>query len=723
MNNWFNAKVIAAIPIFIAVNLAAITVWVLDISQQSMPLVLGIIAGGLVDLDNRLTGRLKNIFYTLIAFSISSLCVQLTLGKGLEFTLLMTIITFVFTLIGAVGQRYRTISFGTLVVAVYTTLTYLPDTLWYLNPLLILCGTLLYSIITIIVYLFFPNRPVQENMAKSFVALAEYLEAKAAFFDPDDIEQLANKQVTLAMRNSTLIDAFNTCRTALFYRIRGQNRHSRTTKMLKFYFSAQDIHERVNSSYFNYFELAQQLKNSDLIFRIQRLLELQAQACRDVAQSLRQNKTYNYNLRLEKAILGINQSLEIHAKNYSDANDKRLFALKTLIDNLQGVDWQLRHLEQAQSVQEENSEKAQIHNEQITGLKNIWLAIRSHLNFNSQLFRHAIRLSIVVFISCIIVEFFQLDRGYWILLTAIFVCQPNYSATKKRLKQRIIGTILGVIIGSLLPYIQPTLALQLGLIVVTSTLFFFFRSNNYSYSTFFITLQVLISFNVMGFDIHTATFSRLLDTLIGALIAWFAVSYLWPDWRYLQLDKVIHQAIKSDAKYLLYVISQLQFGKGDPLKYRIARRNAHDYAAALSTTLADMSSEPQKYKAHLQEGFELLKINYSLLSYISALGAYRQNLKRTTQTISFLAEFYPIAKKIIYVLEHIDSLTPEIFNKLLLNIELSLKQLSDDQVINCTQTEFSIPVQQLNLIYQILPQLHGIFYHRPQITTLTANEA
>lgn len=227
----------------------------------------------------------------------------------------------------------------------------------------------------------------------------------------------------------------------------------------------------------------------------------------------------------------------------------------------------------------------------------------------------------------------------------------------------------------------------------------------------------------MGFDIHTATFSRLLDTLIGALIAWFAVSYLWPDWRYLQLDKVIHQAIKSDAKYLLYVISQLQFGKGDPLKYRIARRNAHDYAAALSTTLADMSSEPQKYKAHLQEGFELLKINYSLLSYISALGAYRQNLKRTTQTISFLAEFYPIAKKIIYVLEHIDSLTPEIFNKLLLNIELSLKQLSDDQVINCTQTEFSIPVQQLNLIYQILPQLHGIFYHHPQITTLTANEA
>ena len=60
--------------------------------------------------------------------------------------------------------------------------------------------------------------------------------------------------------------------------------------------------------------------------------------------------------------------------------------------------------------------------------------------------------------------------------------------------------------------------------------------------------------------------------------------------------------------------------KSDNLKYRIARRNAHQYAAALSTTLSNMNNEPKKYQAYLQEGFDLLKMNYSLLSYISALG-------------------------------------------------------------------------------------------------------
>lgn len=707
LERWLNAKVIAAIPIFIAVNIAALTLWWFDLSQQSMPLILGIIAGGLVDLDNRLTGRLKNIFYTLLAFSVSSLSVQLTLGKPIEFTLLMTVMTFVFTIIGAVGQRYSTIAFGTLVVAVYTTLTYQPHTLWYINPLLILIGTLLYSLITTIVYLLFPNRPVQENMAKSFNALAEYLEAKSQFFDPDDIEQLESKQVTLAMKNIGLVEAFNQSRIALFYRIRGQNRHSRTTKMIKYYFAAQDIHERANSSHFNYQDIIGLLKNSDLIFRIQRLLELQAQACRDIAQALQQNKAYSYPIRLDKAMLGIAQSLEIYVQQHPEQD--QLASLKTLIENLQAVDWQLRHIEQNQGMDEENIETAQIYAEQTRGIRDIYFKIRSQLNVKSQLFRHAIRLSIVVLLSCSIVEFLQLERGYWILLTAVFVCQPNYSATKLRLKQRVIGTLLGVIIGSLLPYIQPTLELELGLIVATSTLFLFFRSNNYSYSTFFITLQVLISFNVMGFDIHTAIFSRILDTFVGAVIAWIAVSYFWPDWKYLQLDKVIEQAIKSNAKYLLYIVSQLQFGKGDPLKYRIARRQAHDYASALGTILANMTDEPKKYRDHLSQGFELLKINYSLLSYISALGAYRSHIKNTRQSIDFLGSFYSIAKKLIYALEHLDRLDQNIFNKLEVNIANDLKGLKDSLMLHHTQADFAVPVQQLNMISQILPALYQVY--------------
>ena len=707
MNNWLNAKVIASIPIFIAVNIAAISVWAFNISQQSMPLILGIIAGGLVDLDNRLTGRLKNVFYTLIAFSISSFIVQLNIGKPIQYIALMTALTFIFTMIGAVGQRYSTIAFGTLVVALYTTLTYTPEIHeWFINPVMILCGTLLYSVITLIVYLFFPNRPVQESVAKAFCALGDYLDAKSYFFDPDEINEIEKKHLNFAMKNANVVSAFNVVRTALFYRIRGQHRHPRTQRMLRYYFAAQDIHERVNSTHFDYQQITEKLKNTDLIFRIQRLLELQAQSCREVTTSLRQNKNYQFNERVERALSGTLHSFQLYREQHIYDKDQ-LIEIQTLLDNLQSINWQLRQLTQET---DDADHLARIHTDQITGLKNISTAIFSHFTFESQLFRHAIRLSIVVFLCCVIVEFFQFNLGYWILLTAVFVCQPNYSATKTRLRQRIIGTFLGVVIGSLLPYFNPTLELKLGLVVLTSTLFFFFRSNNYSFSTFFITLQVLLSFDVMGFNTSTALMPRLLDTLLGSAISWFAVSYLWPDWKYLQLDKVSHKAIQSDATYLLHIISQLQFGKSDDLKYRIARRNAHQYAAALSTTLSNMNNEPEKYKAFLQQGFDLLKLNYSLLSYISALGSYREKMNTLQQTTQFLSGFYPVAKKIIYSLENIEKIPPDIFAKLQKNIETHLKELEKQEMTEQDRTAFSLPYQQLNLITQLLPAFYGYFH-------------
>ncbi|MDH2927484.1 YccS family putative transporter [Lonepinella koalarum] len=708
-----NSKIISVLPIAIAVNIACVLIWLLNITDQSMPLILGVIAASLVDLDHRLSGRLKNIFYTVIAFSISSLVTQYFLNQGIWFVLAMTAMTFLFTMIGAVGQRYSTIAFGTLVVSLYTTLAYLPDTPWYINPLMILSGTLLYSFITVTVHLCFPNRPLQEKISRAFVALADYLDAKSVFFDPDDVEHLSQKQLTLAMKNSQVINVFNECRTALFYRMQDNNRYSYTSKMCRYYMSAQDIHEKANSSHFDYKTLATQLKNSDLIFRIQRLLELQAQACRDIAQQLQKNQDFQPHFRLERAISGISQSFELYSQQHNASPE--LVHIKTLLDNLRNIHCQLQSL--SQPIHE--PEQRTIYSENITGLSKILQRIGQHFTFQSPLFRHAMRLSLVVLICCSLVEYFHLqtDRGYWILLTIIFVCQPNYSATKLRLKQRIIGTILGVIVGSLLPYMTSTLEAKLAVVVIASTLFYFFRSNNYSYSTFFITIQVLASFDIMGFDIYAALLPRLIDTLIGTALAWFAVSYLWSDWKYLQLNNVISQLMKSNANYLLYIISHLQFGKGDDLKYRIVRRHAHDNATVLSTIISNMNNEPKKYTQHLQQGFELLKLNTALLGYISALGAYREQMQKLTQDVYFLSEFYPIAKKIIELLDKMTTLSAVQFDDLFQPINISIKNSLEQN--DLLSSVFNMPMQQLNLIAQLLPPLYAAI---PQTATQTIQD-
>ena len=104
-----------------------------------------LLAGGLVDLDNNLSGRFKNLIITLIAFATSSAGATLSLEFGWLFVPLAVLSTFILVMLGSIGQRYSTIAFGTLVVSVYASLTYMPETTWYTNTLLILAGALLYG--------------------------------------------------------------------------------------------------------------------------------------------------------------------------------------------------------------------------------------------------------------------------------------------------------------------------------------------------------------------------------------------------------------------------------------------------------------------------------------------------------------------------------------------------------------------------------------------------
>lgn len=690
-----NAKVIATLPVFLSVCVAALAIRYFNLSIEAIPLVLGVIAGGLVDLDNRLTGRIKNIFITLLAFTVSTLATQLSVGKPWALVPVMTLLAFSFTFIGAAGVRYRTIAFGTLAVAVYTLLTYEPEQPLYINSLMILIGTLLYSGMTLLCHVVFPHRPVQENMAAAYSALADYLDGKADFFDPDEVWQIEQKQIRLAMKNSRVIQAFNQCRSALFYRMRGQHRHPRTSRMLRYYFAAQDIHERASSSHVQYQEMAEKLKNSDLIFRFQRLLELQAQACRDVAAALRNNTAYTYDERLARSAKGLTQSLQYYAASHEESE---VHPLQRLAANLNGVNLQLGNLENNPE-QEQSGDATRIAHHETSGLRNILKALSGQFNLESATFRHAVRMALITLVCCALVEITHLHLGYWVLLTAVFVCQPNYSATQKRLKQRIIGTLAGVLIGSVLPYFTPSLETKLIVVVASTTLFYFFRTNKYSYSTFFITIQALTSFSIAGFDTVSAIPWRMVDTIIGAMLAWAAVSYLWPDWHYLALNKTGVQAVKGNAGYLKSILEQLKNGGGDHVLYRTARRNAHERAAVLSSTLSDMSGEPEKYGDCLQQGFSLLKINYSLIGYISALGAYRNQIHKNETDQAFLGVFFEVADQLADMLERISDLKPEDFAERMAAIRRQLDVLHN---IEYHDEQSNVLWQQLVMITNLL---------------------
>lgn len=544
--------------------------------------------------------------------------------------------------------------------------------------------------------------------------MSHYLLAKSAYFDPDD-DDLAAKQLALAKANSEVMAAFDKTRVALFYRLSRQHKQQRTQRMLRYYFTAQDILERASSSHYQYHELFQQLSNSDLMFRFQRVLELQAAACQKIAMSLRHREVYEHGVRGEKALQGLLNSLNYH----QERGLKSAYRWRAIAENLGNIERQLAQIEQGSSSGEhieplsKNFTKShRLIAENITGLSNISQAIKAHLTFESQLFRHAVRLSIVVLLCSAIVPILGFDsKGYWILLTAIFVCQPNYTATKTRLIQRVIGTIFGVLVGGSFELFNVALSLeaQLGLIVLTGSLYTFFRLVHYGFSTFYITVLVMISLDIAGVSLESGILMRMLDTLLGTAIAWLAVAFLWPDWKYLNLQRNLHNGLKASGQYLRHIIAQLQFGYNEQLPYRIARRDVHNHLSALSNAITNMYSEPQKYANDLTFAPKLLGIAYTLLGYISTLGAYRIASREINQQVDFSAMFFSHAREVANIIGQIASESRS-FAKLsekLTAIDQDLTQFEQEN--QQKQNDLALVlIQQLRLIVQLLPQLNSI---------------
>ncbi|MBX4811963.1 YccS family putative transporter [Klebsiella variicola] len=620
----WNSAWLYNVRIFIALCGTTLFPWWIGEVKLTIPLTLGVVAAALTDLDDRLTGRLRNLAITLVCFFIASASVELLFPWPPLFALGLTVSTIGFILLGGLGQRYATIAFGALLIAIYTMLGVTLYDHWYLQPLFLLAGAVWYNLLTLSGHLIFPIRPLQDNLARSYEQLARYLELKSRLFDPDLEDESQAPLYDLALANGQLVATLNQTKVSLLTRLRGDRGQRGTRRTLQYYFVAQDIHERASSSHIQYQTLRDQFRYSDVMFRFQRMLSMQAQACQKLSRAILLREPYQHDAHFERAFMHLDAALD--RVRASGASDEQINALGFLLNNLRAIDAQLATIESVQTTAPAGSNtETLLADDRLGGLNDIWLRLRRNMSPESALFRHAVRMSLVLCAGYAFIQLTGLQHGYWILLTSLFVCQPNYNATRHRLALRIIGTLVGVAIGLPVLLLVPSIEGQLVLIVLTGVLFFAFRNVQYAHATMFITLLVLLCFNLLGEGFEVAL-PRIIDTLIGCAIAWAAVSFIWPDWKFRNLPRVLDRAMNANCRYLDAILEQYHQGRDNRLAYRVARRDAYNRDAELASVVSNLSTEPRADGAQRETAFRLLCLNHTFTSYISALGAHREKL-------------------------------------------------------------------------------------------------
>lgn len=647
---WTLDKFAYSLRVFIAFSGALLFSGLAGDVALVIPLFLGIIASALSETDDSWQGRLQALVVTLLCFASASFVVQWLFPWPWLFAVGLAVSTFTLIMLGAIGQRYATIASGTLILSIYSMINIEQhggvDEDVASRQLLLLAGAAWYGAISVVWCALFSRQPVKQSMARVYKALGEFLILKSALFEPVRGVDVEARRVALARQNGKVVDALNQAKEMIFRRLEGQRGSRKLNRYLQIYFIAQDIHERASSTHYPYSALTEAFFHHDVLFRCQRLLDQQGRACRQLAKSLLLNRPFSHE-QSEQALADLRASIDNLSERGKPEWRPLIRPLNALADNLSTLEAQIASVHNPDTDSERRD--SALYDRSPSSLLEAWKRVRLNFTLGSPTFRHAVRLTTALVAGYGLLQWLDPQQGFWILLTTLFVCRPNFATTRRFLSQRILGTVLGLIAGWASISLFPQPLIQSMIAVAAGVSFFANREKHYVVATASITLLVLCSFNQVG-DGFDLIWPRLFDTLIGSLIAGLAVFFILPDWQGRRLYREAAKVLTNHRRYLDEIVHQYEEGKQDDLAYRLARRNAHNADAALSTLLTNMLHEPGHYrKQDADNGLRFLVLSNTLLSHLSALGAHRHRLAEDEDD----AAFVPLAKRISALLEQL----------------------------------------------------------------------
>ena len=609
---WKNPSHLWALKVSVSIAFLLIPAELLfDNSFIATTLALGVVAMALGETDVHPRGRLKSSGIMLLLFLLTSSIVGLLTPFPVLFGIVLGAMIFSLTLLAGISSRLQGATFGTMLIITYTMLGTGTSEHWFHQPILYVVGAFIYSTVSILLLYFRPLRLLRGELSNGFTYLAEYIDIKSQLFPskPQEQESLRNQ---LAQQNIRLAQQIETCKRDLYsYSAESDEKMRPVVDMYyRKWFLLQEMQERATSSHEQYDILSGQVKNRDLIEGFGQLMRQIARAMHLFAESLLTNEPYKHPISLMWTVSALKNMLHVE----KEENESHYSTLSLLMNNLSGLEQSLRDEEKTDR-QIEVSDFHSRHPER--------QPLSAILTPRHPRFRFAVRLTLCLVLGYTVMHLFHIEKGAWILLTSLIVVQQTYSATRQRLFHRIFGTLLGVILGVGLAQLLPTLPGQVLLLLGTIYAFFYWLKRNYTIAAIFITIYVLAAFNLLAGEGVAVMVPRIIDTLIGGLLAYLVVRFIWPDWQYKHLPVLLHTAVAKNKRYFqsIYDTSLTE------TQYLHNRRSAHNADNALTSAWKDMRLEPKSKRRYQQKALRLTDLNHALLSYISAFAVHNRKIK------------------------------------------------------------------------------------------------
>ena len=628
-NNAIKATLSAVIPVLIFSNLGNL--------ETGLTIALGALFTLPSDIPSNLKHKIKGIIVSVLFFSLANLLINLTYPYPIIFVPVFCTMVFTLSMLAVYGQRATMVAFSTLLI-ISISFAHI-HTGWEIiqHSLLLLAGGLFYLLISILFQYLYPHRYTELEIEKCIHLTSKYLKLRGDLWEIDsDRKAITKKQLLLQVE---LNEVHENIREVLIRNRNDYGSSHQNRKMLLSFISLVEIMELAISTSFDHNKLHQKFDEHPLVLKTyQNLAYNLAKNLKSLSKKIRNRKTNpiknNLNDHFEKFENAIQEYEILLGKEASEGvlmlTNMLHYAEKQIgkINNLEKIFINPTKLKDLNG-REKDIEKL------ITKDYYPINTLIENLSFSSLVFRHSLRITLTLLIGFIIGKYLPFENVYWILLTIVVIMRPGYGLTKERTLNRFLGTVGGGVLGFLVLSFGPTPLILGVLTIVFLILGLSFNPSNYKIGTLFITLHVIFIFAILNPTHNEIIIYRILDTMVGALLALFANHFFWPFWEFLNTNENIENSIKAIRNYLMQISIFYNNKKDINSNYRLARNQAFIEIGNLMASFQRMLQEPKSKQNNLQQVYKITVINNAMLSSAASLGTYTQTHKTTDASQSF----------------------------------------------------------------------------------------
>jgi len=238
-----------------------------------------------------------------------------------------------------------------------------------------------------------------------------------------------------------------------------------------------------------------------------------------------------------------------------------------------------------------------------------------NLSFKSPVFRYALR--VVLAMACGYTVDLVLPytaHGYWILLTIAVIMRSSYSQTRQRQWDRISGNILGCILAAFLLWATSNPVVLMLLVFAAVGIAHALTTRNYRYTAIAACLMGLLPTHFLEPNTHFLIAERLLDTGVGALIAW-CFSFILPNWESRNIPNLVADVLRTSAAYTCMTLDL----NPSQLHYRLSRKHLVDAIAALGSASRRMLDEPENRRRAVDHLNAFITGSYLLAAQLASV--------------------------------------------------------------------------------------------------------